>query len=126
MDKKIRKQIDKQIEELGLTAEMLQNTQETIEIDVSGCREEIETLVAQLNLSMEDSSVRKSIGGDYVVITGTATMIVTLLQMIQTAYGAGFEIGVTSLAGAAVIMSSVPAIKLVLDKVKKKQDDSKS
>ena len=121
MDKKI----EKQLKELGLTAEMLQNAQEKIEIDVSGCREEIETLAEQLNLKIEDNEVRNSGGGDYVVITGTAASIVTLLQMIQTAYGAGFEVGLTSMAGAAAIMSALPAIKLILNKIKN-SDASKS
>lgn len=121
MDKKIIKQL----KELGITSEMLENTQEKIEIDVSGCREDIEKIVAELNLSMEDSDVRNAGGGDFVVISGQAGLIVTLLQMLQSAYGSGFEIGMTSIAGVAIITSSIPAIKLILDKIKKR-NDSKS
>lgn len=116
MDKKI----EKLLKEYGLTADMLQNTQEKIEIDLSGCREEIESWAEQLELSIEEDGVRNAGGGDYAVITGTAASIVTLLQMLQTAYGAGFEIGITSFVGAAAITSAMPAIKLIMDKIRKR------
>lgn len=114
------KNTTKLMKNYGVTDEMLNNSIESITIDVTGCREEIEDSVKSLELSLEDLNVRNAGGGENVLISGAASSIVTLLQMIQAMNGSGFNIVVTTLAGVGVAVTVKEAIGYIIKKTKEK------
>ncbi len=117
MDKKTKKLLEK----YSISEDILSAYETSIEIDVSGRRSEIISMVQQCNLSFEDSDEDNMNGLEGLNVFGSIASILSLLTYVEQHYGSYCMIGVTIATTATIIYLNIPdARKTIIEQFKSK------
>ncbi len=120
------KELQKLMSEFDVSEEALSNSVVSIDVDVTGRRKEIISMVEKSNLSYEDSDEDNMDGKDLLSIGGSGASVFQLLNTIESSYGSYCMIGITVIATASIIFLSIPeARKALIRQIKGNPQDSK-
>lgn len=110
------KELQKLMTEFDISEEALSNSVMSIDVDVTGHRKEIISMVERTSLSYEDNDEDNMDGKDLINIGGSGASVFQLLQTLEQSYGSYFMIGITIVATATIIFMSIPEARKVLVK----------
>ena len=124
--KAMDKELQKLMSEFDVSEEALSNSVISIDVDVTGRRKEILSMVEKSGLSYEDSDEDNMDGKDLLNIGGSGASVFQLLNTIESSFGSYCMIGITILATATVIFMSIPeARKALLSQIKGNSQSNK-
>lgn len=112
------------MKQLGVTEDMLHNSEASIEIDILGRKDFFEDNIQTLDLIMQSSNERLLTGGQKVIIAGNMCSIISLLDMCSSQFGNNFKVGVFIAAlGCYVLMTVLQAKEYQIENAKKKNSN---
>lgn len=124
--KTMDKELQKLMTEYGVSEESLSNSFISIDIDVTGRRNEIISLIEKSNLSYEDSDEDNMDGKDLINLGGSVASVLQILKSLESSYGSYCLIGITIVATATIIFLSIPeARNAILKQIKGNSQDNK-
>ena len=120
------KELQKLMSEFDVSEEAVSNSVISIDVDVTGRRKEILSMVEKSNLSYEDGDEDYMDGKDLLNIGGSSASVFQLLSTLENSFGAYCMIGITIVATATVVFLSIPeARKALIRQIKGNSQSSK-
>ena len=114
----------KLIEKYNISSETLENSCIYIDLDITGRRSAIVSLIQETDLTCEESDEDNMSGKDLISIGGSIISVLQFIGSLEQKFGPYCMIGVTILATASVVYMSIPeARKSILKSFKKEKDD---
>ena len=114
----------KLMEKYDVSFETLEKNSVYIDLDITGCRNDIVALIQETDLSYEDSDEDNMSGKDLISIGGSVISVIQFLGSLEQNHGSYCIVGITIAATASVIFMSIPEARNYIIKLFKKDKDN--